>query len=156
MAKAKTTAMTEAKGKTAKGAKPAPKAAAKVSATPSPKSKTPAKPKPTPKAKPKTQTTPAAAKAPANRDRAIRERAALLKQLSDPTRLRVVHILEQGEQSVGAICKQLATNQPAVSHHLSLLRHGGIVIPRRDGKSNLYSLTETGRQLATLVKTLID
>ena len=39
---------------------------------------------------------------------------------------------------------QFSQSQPAVSHHLALLRHGGIIAPRRQGKNNFYSLTETG------------
>ena len=46
-------------------------------------------------------------------------------------------------------------SQPAVSHHLALLRLGGIVDRRRQGKNNFYSLTETGSELARVVKNLI-
>ena len=42
-----------------------------------------------------------------------------------------------------------------MSHHLALLRHGGIIAPRRQGKNNFYSLTETGTGLAQVVKGLI-
>jgi DNA-binding transcriptional ArsR family regulator len=79
----------------------------------------------------------------------------LLKQVSDPTRLQVVLMLDQGEQHVGALCDQLNQRQPAVSHHLALLRHGSIIAPRRQGKNNFYSLTDTGKELAKVVKSLI-
>jgi DNA-binding transcriptional ArsR family regulator len=79
----------------------------------------------------------------------------LLKHVSDPTRLQVILILGDGEQHVGALCSQLSQSQPAVSHHLALLRHGGIIAPRRQGKNNFYSLTETGNRLAAIVKTLL-
>jgi DNA-binding transcriptional ArsR family regulator len=79
----------------------------------------------------------------------------LLKHVSDPTRLQVILILSQGEQHVGALCEQLSQSQPAVSHHLALLRHGGIIAPRRQGKNNFYSLTETGTELAKVVHTLL-
>ena len=36
------------------------------------------------------------------------------------------------------------------------LRHGGIIAPRRQGKNNYYSLTETGADLAKVVKNLIS
>jgi hypothetical protein len=48
----------------------------------------------------------------------------LLKQVSDPTRLQVVLMLSDGEKHVGGLCEQLSQSQPAVSHHLALLRHG--------------------------------
>lgn len=80
----------------------------------------------------------------------------LLKHVSDPTRLQVILILANSEQHVGALCAQLSQSQPAVSHHLALLRHGGIIAPRRQGKNNYYSLTETGVELAKVVNTLLN
>lgn len=79
----------------------------------------------------------------------------LLKHVSDPTRLQVILILSEGERHVGALCEQLSQSQPAVSHHLALLRHGNIIAPRRQGKNNFYSLTDTGAELARVVKNLI-
>jgi DNA-binding transcriptional ArsR family regulator len=84
-----------------------------------------------------------------------RRASILLKHVSDPTRLQVILILAEGERHVGALCAQLSQSQPAVSHHLALLRHGGIIAPRRQGKNNFYSLTETGADLARVVKNLI-
>ena len=79
----------------------------------------------------------------------------LLKHVSDPTRLQVILILADGEQHVGSLCEQLNQSQPAVSHHLALLRHGGVIAPRRQGKNNFYSLTEKGEDLAGVVKSLM-
>ncbi len=84
-----------------------------------------------------------------------RRASILLKHVSDPTRLQVILILADGERHVGALCAQLSQSQPAVSHHLALLRHGGIIAPRRQGKNNFYSLTDTGTDLARVVKHLI-
>jgi len=81
--------------------------------------------------------------------------ASRLKQVSDATRLQVVMMLAEGERHVGALCAVLNQSQPAVSHHLALLRHGGIIAPRRQGKNNFYGLTEIGEELATVVKGLI-
>jgi len=84
-----------------------------------------------------------------------RRAAILLKHVSDPTRLQVIMILAEGERHVGSLCAQLSQSQPAVSHHLALLRHGGIISPRRQGKNNFYSLTETGSSLSQVVKDLM-
>ena len=46
-------------------------------------------------------------------------------------------------------------SQPAVSSHLALLRHGGIVDRRRQGKNNFYSLTDTGYRLSKIVKGVV-
>ncbi len=96
-----------------------------------------------------------AVKAVDNRFHQARRASILLKHVSDPTRLQVILILADGERHVGALCAQLSQSQPAVSHHLALLRHGGIIAPRRQGKNNFYSLTETGSDLARVVKNLI-
>ena len=85
-----------------------------------------------------------------------RRASILLKHVSDPTRLQVIMILSEGERHVGALCESLSQSQPAVSHHLALLRHGGIIAPRRAGKNNFYSLTEIGSELAKVVKGLIS
>ncbi len=79
----------------------------------------------------------------------------LLKQVSDPTRLQVVLMLSEGEKHVGGLCEQLSQSQPAVSHHLALLRHGCIIAPRRQGKNNFYGLTDTGEELANVVKGIL-
>jgi DNA-binding transcriptional ArsR family regulator len=83
--------------------------------------------------------------APSAKD--FQRQAVLLKQLSDATRLQVCCTLYHGEMHVGAISAMMGQSQPAVSHHLALLRHGGIIEPRRDGKCNFYNLTEKGRAL---------
>jgi DNA-binding transcriptional ArsR family regulator len=86
----------------------------------------------------------------------VQKAAMLLKQVSDPTRLQVILMLSEGERHVGALSGELNQSQPAVSHHLALLRHGGIIAPRRQGKNNFYGLTEAGEELATVVKNLIS
>ncbi|WP_435011033.1 ArsR/SmtB family transcription factor [Tundrisphaera lichenicola] len=97
-----------------------------------------------------------ASKAADLRSSQARRASILLKHVSDPTRLQVILILADGEQHVGALCSQLSQSQPAVSHHLALLRHGGIIAPRRQGKNNFYSLTEVGADLAVVVKGLMN
>ena len=80
----------------------------------------------------------------------------LLKQVSDPTRLQVLMLLSEKERNVSELCADLGTqSQPAVSHHLALLRHGRLIEPRRAGKHNFYGLTDGGRELAQVVKTII-
>jgi len=85
-----------------------------------------------------------------------RRASILLKHVSDPTRLQVILILAEGERHVGALCESLSQSQPAVSHHLALLRHGGVIAPRRAGKNNFYSLTETGEHLSKVVQSLMN
>lgn len=86
----------------------------------------------------------------------IRRVAELLKQVSDPTRLQVLMLLSEKERNVSELCADLGTqSQPAVSHHLALLRHGRLIEPRRSGKHNFYALTEAGRELAGVVDSVV-
>lgn len=63
----------------------------------------------------------------------------LFKLLADETRLRVLmSLLRERELNVTSICKRLDQSQPAVSHHLALLRGAGLIESRRDGKHNFY------------------
>jgi DNA-binding transcriptional ArsR family regulator len=77
--------------------------------------------------------------------------ATILKQAADPTRLAIIDCLRDGERYVGDLCRSFDQSQPAVSHHLALLRHGSVIEARRQGKQNFYSLTEKGRALAAVV-----
>ncbi|MBI3837107.1 MAG: metalloregulator ArsR/SmtB family transcription factor [Planctomycetia bacterium] len=65
----------------------------------------------------------------------------LFKLLSDETRLRILYYLTQrSELHVRALCELLNESQPAVSHHLALLRVAGLIERRREGKHNFYGL----------------
>lgn len=65
----------------------------------------------------------------------------VFKLLSDETRLRILLYLgREGELHVTALCDKLGQSQPAVSHHLALLRVAGLIEARRDGKHNFYSV----------------
>jgi DNA-binding transcriptional ArsR family regulator len=87
----------------------------------------------------------------------IRRVAELLKQVSDPTRLQVLMLLSEKERNVTELCSDLGTqSQPAVSHHLALLRHGRLIEPRRSGKHNFYGLTDAGRELAQVVHSVVS
>lgn len=63
------------------------------------------------------------------------------KLLADETRLRILFYLQSaGELHVTALCDRLKQSQPAVSHHLALMRVAGLIEARRDGKHNFYSI----------------
>lgn len=70
-----------------------------------------------------------------------RELVQLFKLLSDETRLKILYFLMQQEElNVRTLCDLLEQSQPAVSHHLALLRVAGIIECRRDGKHNFYHM----------------
>jgi ArsR family transcriptional regulator, arsenate/arsenite/antimonite-responsive transcriptional repressor len=63
----------------------------------------------------------------------------VFKLLADKSRLKILLALaREGELHVSALCDLLDQSQPAVSHHLTLLRMAGLVGFRRDGKHNFY------------------
>lgn len=67
----------------------------------------------------------------------------IFKLLSDETRLKILlYLAREGELHVTALCDRLGQSQPAVSHHLALLRVAGLIEPRRDGKHNYYSVRQ--------------
>jgi ArsR family transcriptional regulator len=73
--------------------------------------------------------------------RTINGLAQVFKLLADESRLKILLALAQdGELHVTALCELLGQTQPAVSHHLTLLRMAGLVGYRRDGKHNFYRI----------------
>jgi len=74
-------------------------------------------------------------------EQAVRDLAQVFKLLSDETRLRILFYLAQNsELHVTDLCTRLGQSQPAVSHHLALLRVSGLIESRREGKHNFYSV----------------
>lgn len=74
-------------------------------------------------------------------DEIINDLTAVFKLLADKSRLKIVLALAQeGQMHVTALCKLLGQSQPAVSHHLTLMRMVGLVGYDRNGKHNYYYL----------------
>lgn len=70
-----------------------------------------------------------------------KELVQVFKLLADETRLRVLmYLVREEELHVTALCERLKQSQPAVSHHLALLRSAGLIDLRREGKHNFYSV----------------
>jgi ArsR family transcriptional regulator len=68
----------------------------------------------------------------------------VFKMLADENRLKILLALaHDGEMNVTALGKLVRQTQPAVSHHLTLMRMAGLVGFRRDGKHNYYYLAST-------------
>jgi ubiquinone/menaquinone biosynthesis C-methylase UbiE/DNA-binding transcriptional ArsR family regulator len=65
-----------------------------------------------------------------------------LRALSDPTRLRIVALLEKDELSVNELQEITRLGQSRISTHLGLLQDSALVQSRRDGKRTFYKLNE--------------
>ena len=87
-------------------------------------------------------------------EQAVRDLAQVFKLLSDETRLRILlYLAQNSELHVTDLCNKLEQSQPAVSHHLALLRVSSLIESRREGKHNFYSVrTDTfGDMLSSLL-----
>ena len=65
-----------------------------------------------------------------------------LRLLADPTRLRLLLLLEEEELSVAELQEILGMGQSRISSHLAQLKRAGVVEDRRAGKNVYYGLTE--------------
>ncbi|GGE34058.1 transcriptional regulator [Pullulanibacillus camelliae] len=63
----------------------------------------------------------------------------IFKALSEPTRIKILHLLNEKECSVNQIAQALALQQSTVSHQLRLLKNLRLVKFRREGKTIYYS-----------------
>jgi len=62
--------------------------------------------------------------------------------LADPTRLRLLHVLERHELGVAELCEVLQQPQSTVSRHLKVLSSQGWIEVRRHGQNRLYRMSE--------------
>jgi ArsR family transcriptional regulator len=68
--------------------------------------------------------------------------AEVLKILSSPRRLEILHVLADGPIEVGRLAAVLGASQPNVSQHLSVMRAAGMVESERDGREIRYRLVD--------------
>jgi len=76
--------------------------------------------------------------------RTLEQPASLLQwmeDLADPTRLRLLCLLERHELGVAELCDIIQSPQSTVSRHLKLLGEGGWTRHRRSGTANLYHMS---------------
>src|ERR1700757_5367111 len=71
-----------------------------------------------------------------------------LRALSDPTRLRIVALLEKNELSVHELQEVTRMGQSRISTHLGLLQEAGLLESRRDGKRSFYRLQPNADNMA--------
>src|SRR5688572_32198613 len=80
-----------------------------------------------------------------------------LRALADPTRLRLMSLLEQEELSVNELQEITRLGQSRISTHLGQLQEAGLVQSRREGKRTFYKLNGTSEKSAEpLVKLAVS
>ena len=70
--------------------------------------------------------------------------AARFRVIGDPTRIRILDLLRDGELTVSQITERLETSQQNVSKHLGILHAAGIVSRRKEGTSSYYAVADQG------------
>jgi DNA-binding transcriptional ArsR family regulator len=68
----------------------------------------------------------------------------VLDALGDPTRRLVFKRLRRGARAVGEIAEGMDVSRPAVSQHLTVLKHAGLVVARPEGTRRLYAVDARG------------
>jgi ArsR family transcriptional regulator len=67
----------------------------------------------------------------------------VLKALADPTRMRILKLLERKKMCVCELTAVIGIRQSSISHHLKILRDAGLVDDIRNGLWIDYQLTKT-------------
>jgi DNA-binding transcriptional ArsR family regulator len=68
--------------------------------------------------------------------------ATRMRVIGDPTRIRLLDALRDGERSVAELTDALGTSQQNASKHLGVLLSAGIVARRKEGTSAFYSVAD--------------
>ena len=67
----------------------------------------------------------------------------MFKALADPTRRRILQLLESREMTAGELAEQFDISAPSMSHHFSVLKQADLIASRRGGQQIYYSLNAT-------------
>jgi DNA-binding transcriptional ArsR family regulator len=67
----------------------------------------------------------------------------VFKALADPTRRRILRLLNSREMTAGELAAHFQISAPSMSHHFNVLKAADLVETRRDGQLIYYSLNTT-------------
>jgi ArsR family transcriptional regulator len=70
------------------------------------------------------------------------EEVEVFKALADPTRLKILKCIENGEKCICEIIPFTGKSQPNVSQHLKVMKHAGIVKERKDGTRIMIKVSD--------------
>jgi DNA-binding transcriptional ArsR family regulator len=69
---------------------------------------------------------------------------AAIRALAEPRRRRILELVRDGELTAGEIAAAFEVTRPAVSQHLTVLKHAGLLAERREGTKRLYRARPEG------------
>lgn len=84
----------------------------------------------------------AAASADADLERLFETVSGYFALLAEPTRLKILNALCDGERSVGDVVARVASTQTNVSRHLNLMYGRGVLTRRREGAMTFYAVAD--------------
>jgi len=64
----------------------------------------------------------------------------VFRAIADPTRRALLDLLRTSDRSVTELAEPFQMTQPAISQHLRVLRHAGLVRPKQVGRQRVYRL----------------
>jgi DNA-binding transcriptional ArsR family regulator len=82
----------------------------------------------------------------------------ILTAIGNDTRQKIILTLMNAQDQSGMRVEEIASktflSRPAVSHHLQILKHAGIIKMRKEGTKNFYYFDDTGAAIEQLIQTL--
>jgi len=72
----------------------------------------------------------------------LQRKSDILKAIAQPTRLKIIELLRDGERCVCEMIPLLNEEQANISKHLSILRQAGVVEFRKEGVSSFYKIKD--------------
>ncbi len=86
-------------------------------------------------------------------DKKLQDNSERFKAISDPTRLKILYLLQDGELCACEINAALEKPQSTISHHLNVLKNAGFVKGRKEGIWIHYKLVNLG--IVDLIENLV-
>lgn len=85
------------------------------------------------------------------------ELGRFLIALGDPTRQKIVMALSRERLNVNELTERFPLSRPAMSHHLKVLAHGGLLVQDRQGRERVYRVNVSHcRQLVNQLKAFMS
>jgi DNA-binding transcriptional ArsR family regulator len=85
-------------------------------------------------------------------DRLFERVSGYFSLLSEPTRLKILNAICDGERSVGEIVERTGASQTNVSRHLNMMYGRGVLSRRREGSMTYYAIAD--QNVITLCRTV--
>jgi DNA-binding transcriptional ArsR family regulator len=69
---------------------------------------------------------------------------AVLRAIAEPRRRKILRLVGSRELTAGEIASRFEVTRPAISQHLTVLKHAGLIVERREGTRRLYRARPDG------------